>query len=92
MTKKQLTKMGQHIGENICSEDLESCKTYKDLEQYARDGGGLVYFDSVREFLADIYNETEEEAEKYTNEQVWTRYIHLWGIMASHKKYITAQA
>lgn len=92
MNKNQLIKMGQHIGENICSESLEECKNYNDLAQYAKDGGGLVYLDSVREFLADIYEETEEEAEKYSNDQVWNRYVHLWGIMANHKKYITAQA
>ena len=92
MTREQIIKMGQHIGESICREDLENCKTYGDMAQYARDGGGLVYFDSVRTFLADIYNETEEEADKYTDEQAWARYVHLWGLMARHKKYITAQA
>ena len=55
------------------------------------EGGGLaIYYTDQRKELADIFGQTEEEADKFTDEQVWNRYIQVMSdaISRIHLTYI----
>ena len=43
----------------------------------AQDGFFLVYYSDVREFLRELFNETKEQANKFSDKKVWDMYCHL---------------
>lgn len=89
MTKQQMKKVAEHIDSYYgAKEFLEDIHTYQEACQNVDWGSFLVYYDDVRAFLKDVYDETDEQADKYTNEQVWNTYKNCIGQMTSHKKYI----
>ena len=50
------------------------------MGQYMVDSGYfLCYYSSAREFLKEALQETDEEANKYSDEKVWQLYRHLIG-------------
>lgn len=50
------------------------------MGQYMVDSGYfLCYYSSAREFLKETLQETDEEANKYSDEKVWQLYRHLIG-------------
>jgi len=89
MTKQQMQKVAEHINSYYgAKEFLEGIHTYREACQSVDWGSFLIYYEDVRAFLKDLYNETEEQADKYSNGQVWNTYKNCIGLMASHKKYI----
>lgn len=96
MKKTQMIKMGAHISECIAAdtqEELEQiindAKTRRDQEDVFM-AYQVTYFNEMRSVLRDIYDETEEEADRYSSQQVADRYKSLWLQMFNHKKYIFA--
>lgn len=75
MKINELKKIWSEIVDHNMIEDLGS--RYHEIQDNVQNGCYLIYYDHVRSFLKDLYNETEEEAEKYTDQQVWDRYKHL---------------
>ena len=97
MKKVQMEKMGAHIRECIAAdtkEEREEIKKVFDDAKTSRDREDIynayqtTYFNEMRRVLQDIYDETDEEADRYSNQQVADRYKHLWMQMFNHKKYI----
>lgn len=98
MNKTQLKKMGAHVNDCI------SANTMEELEQIINDAKTrrdqedtflayqVTFLDEMRSVLKDIYDETEEEADRYSNKQVAVTYKNLWLQMFNHKKYIFANA
>ena len=87
MTIKQMKKVGEHIKMHGMSEDIKAA-TYQEAKQMLQDGCFDIYYDDARKTLAEIYEETEEEAARFSDMEVWERYKHIIALMASHKKYL----
>ena len=46
----------------------------------AKDGCFLVYYGQAREFLQELFKQTKEQADKYTDEKVWNTYCNMCGM------------
>ena len=88
MTKQQYIRTWAHINEHGMTEELQGV-TYQQAAQRVQDGCLECYYDQARETLREIYQETEEQAAKYTNEQVWSQYKHVIALTSQHPKYMT---
>ena len=88
MTKQQMTKAAKHIVDYYGEGFLEDAKTYGKAAELVQDGCFLIWYADARAFLKDLYEESEEQSEKYSNEKVWEQYKHCIALMASHPKYI----
>lgn len=90
MRKEQIKKCWKHIRENMgesCIDNLDGL-SYGQAEQLVQEGNFACYFYSARRFLMDLYNETEQEAEKYEDAEVWARYKHVLALAISkHFRY-----
>ena len=86
MTRTQYLKAWKHINEHGLTEKVKGAK-YNDVAQMVQDGCFDCYYDSARRTLQDIYNETDEQAAKYTDEQVWNQYKHIIALTSQHPKY-----
>ena len=83
-----MIKVAKHINECGESVSVIMAPNRATVETDVQNGCYLIYYDQCREFLKDLYNETDEEADKYTNEEVWTRYKHVIGLMQGHKRIV----
>ena len=90
MKKEQIKKCWEHIREHIgdsCIDNLNGL-TYGEAEEVVQDGNFACYFWTARKFLMELYGETEEEAERYEDAEVWARYKHVIALAISkHFKY-----
>lgn len=50
---------------------------YQAALDYVEGGSLLVYYDSQREFLRELLQETKEEADRYDDDKVFKLYCHL---------------
>lgn len=50
---------------------------YQTALDYAEGGSMLVYYDDCRDFLKMILEQTDTEAQRYSDEKVWRLYCHL---------------
>ena len=50
---------------------------YQTALDYAEGGGFLIYYGDVRDFLKLILEQTDEEAQRYSDDKVWRLYCHL---------------
>lgn len=87
MTKRQMEKAGAIIKDYGMSEEWK-CMKYTEALNWIKGGILACYFDTARRELADIYEETEEEAEKYEDYEVWKQYCHVMAMMAGRVKYL----
>lgn len=87
MKKEQLIKAGEIIKEYAAAEEWTAI-TYQQALQNVKDGFLAIYYADARNELRKIYNETEEEAEKYSDKKVWDQYCHVMAMMAGKKKYL----
>lgn len=53
--------------------------TYHKGKRYAENGCYLISGYDAHALLKELYNQSEEEASKYTTEQAWAQYCHLMG-------------
>ena len=90
MRVAQLQNVWRHIREHGALEEFNSYQSYQEAAQAVKDGSLECYYDGARKFLQDLYEETDEEAEKYTNEEVWSQYVHVVALASCHKKYAWA--
>ena len=52
-------------------------KTYQEAFETISQNFGVIYYDEMRNILKEALQETEEEANKFTNEQVANKYNYL---------------
>lgn len=64
-------RMIEHIKDSY--EDIEDLKHDAQFD-LVQNGCMLCYYNDIREYLKETLEETEEEAKKYSNEQVWNTY------------------
>lgn len=50
---------------------------YQTALDWVEGGSALIYYQEQRDFLREILEETEEEANRFTDEQVFKKYCHL---------------
>lgn len=50
---------------------------YATAIDWVEGGSALIYFDEQREFLAELLEETKEEANRFSDNQVFKKYCHL---------------
>ena len=50
---------------------------YQTALDWVEGGSALIYYGEQRDFLRDILEETEEEANRFTDNQVFKKYCHL---------------
>jgi len=87
MTKRQMEKAGAIIKDYGMAEEFK-CMEYLKALEWIKGGVLACNFDKARRELADIYEETEEEAAKYENYKVWDQYCHVMAMMAGRVKYL----
>lgn len=51
--------------------------TYQSLHQMATEGNFLCYTDEQRKFLQQLFNQSDSEASKFSNDKVMETYYHL---------------
>lgn len=56
---------------------IGSRSIYSTAIDYVEGGSMLVYYDDCRKYLAELLQETPEEAQRFTDDQVWRLYCHL---------------
>lgn len=57
---------------------------YATCKRYFEGGSGLVYFDECRKYLQELLGETEEEANSFSDRQVWDKYLHISAQAMAH--------
>ena len=87
MTRKQMNKAAEIIKDHGMAEEWIGL-TYREAIEYVKGGSLACYYDSARHELAEIYDETEEEAAKYSDSKVWEQYCHVMAMMAGRVKYL----
>lgn len=50
---------------------------YQTALDWVEGGSALVYYDEQREYLKNLLEESDEEAQRFTDEQVFKKYCHL---------------
>lgn len=86
-TKQVMNAVKQHVLDfypeiEVLKADLNTrpgFTTYHKAIELVRGGAFLCYYSQVVDFLKEALQETEQEAEKYTDEQSWELYCHLIG-------------
>lgn len=67
----------QNLKDQIDHMRLPGQSIYQTGINYAEGGSLLVYYYDQRKFLAELLEETPEESEKYSDDQVFKLYCHL---------------
>lgn len=68
---------------------------YSTCYRYFEGGSGLVYYNECREYLKELLGETDEEAQSFSDEQVWKKYLNLSAstmarLYTEHKAWVYA--
>lgn len=50
---------------------------YRTALDWVEGGSALIYYDEQREYLKDLLQETDEEAGRFSDDQVFKKYCHL---------------
>lgn len=66
-----------NLREQIDAMRYNNRSIYQTALDYVEGGSFLVYYGDAREFLKVILEETEEEAQRFTDDKVWRLYCHL---------------
>lgn len=78
MTNAQIKTVMFHVAYDCeMLDEVKAAHSCADIDKFVQGGCFLVYYDSVRKFLQELYDETDEEAERYSDEQVWRQYKHV---------------
>lgn len=50
---------------------------YRTALDWVEGGSALIYYDEQRQYLKDLLQETDEEANRFSDDQVFRKYCHL---------------
>jgi len=67
----------QNLKDQIDSMRYGNRSIYQTALDYVEGGSYLVYFYDCRDYLKNLLQETDEEANRFTDDKVWRLYCHL---------------
>lgn len=67
----------QNLKDQLDHMNYNNRPIYQVALDYVEGGSYLCYYHDVRDFLRELLDETEEEADRYSDDKAWKLYCHL---------------